>query len=133
MPAKIGRLPIHGGRVIRYVKDRALAKIVLMRGQKISFYGEIWKIIPKLSLLSLLFLSARHSLLFVRGSSGGTGHKGLITVIILNIGTDRSEQTVQTQIRLLLMEQSDQDLLCLLFCLHLLNTLLHCKIQLFQL
>ena len=36
------------------------------------------------------------------------------TVIILNIGTDRSEQTVQTQIRLLLMEQSDQGLLCLL-------------------
>ena len=56
-----------------------------------------------------------------------------ITVIILNIGTDRSEQTVQTQIRLLLMEQSDQGLLCLLFCLHLLNTILHCKIQLFQL
>ena len=56
-----------------------------------------------------------------------------ITVIILNIGTDRSEQTVQTQIRLLLMEQSDQGLLCLLFCLHLLSTILHCKIQLFQL
>ena len=55
------------------------------------------------------------------------------TIIILNIGTDRSEQTVQTQIRLLLMEQSDQGLLCLLFCLHLLNTMLHCKIQLFQL
>ena len=55
------------------------------------------------------------------------------TVIILNIGTDRSEQTVQTQIRLLLMEQSDQGLLCLLFCLHLLNTILHCKIRLFQL
>ena len=55
------------------------------------------------------------------------------TVIILNIDTDRSEQTVQTQIRLLLMEQSDQGLLCLLFCLHLLNTILHCKIQLFQL
>ena len=51
----------------------------------------------------------------------------------LYIGTDRSEQTVQTQIRLLLMEQSDQGLLCLLFCLHLLNTILHCKIQLFQL
>ena len=50
-----------------------------------------------------------------------------------NIGTDRSEQTVQTQIRLLLMEQSDQGLLCLLFCLHLLNTILHCKIQPFQL
>ena len=57
--------------------------------------------------------------------------KSLSTVIILNIGTDRSEQTVQTQIRLLLMEQSDQGLLCLLFCLHLLNTILHCKIQLF--
>ena len=55
------------------------------------------------------------------------------TVIILNIGTGKSEQTVQTQIRLLLMEQSDQGLLCLLFCLHLLNTILHCKIQLFQL
>ena len=57
----------------------------------------------------------------------------VITVIILNIGTDRSEQTVQTQIRLLHEEQSDQGLLCLLFCLHLLNTILHCKIQLFQL
>ena len=45
------------------------------------------------------------------------------TVIISNIGTDWFEQTVQTQIRLL----------CLLFCLHLLNTILHCKIQLFQL
>ena len=55
------------------------------------------------------------------------------TVIILNIGTDRSKQTLQTQIRLLLMEQSDQGLLCLLFCLHLLNTILHGKIQLFQL
>ena len=54
------------------------------------------------------------------------------TVIILNIGTDRSEQTVQTQIRLLLKEQSDQGLLCLVFCLHLLNTILHCKIQPFQ-
>ena len=60
-------------------------------------------------------------------------HKGVPTVIIINIGTDRSEQTVQTQIRLLLMEQSDQGLLCLLFCLHLLNTILHCKIQPFQL
>ena len=55
-----------------------------------------------------------------------------LTVIILNIGTDMSGQTVQTQIRLLLVEQSDQGLLCLLFCLHLLNTILHCKIQPFQ-
>ena len=56
-----------------------------------------------------------------------------ITVIILNIGTDRSEQTVQTQIRLLLKEQSDQCLLCLLFYLNLLNAILHCKMQVFHL
>ena len=39
-------------------------------------------------------------------------------VIILNFQTDRSGQTVQTQIRLLLEEQSDQGLHCLLFHLH---------------
>ena len=55
------------------------------------------------------------------------------TVIIWSIGTDRSEQTVQTQIRLLLKEQSDQCLLCLLFCLHLLNAILRCKIRLLHL
>ena len=38
---------------------------------------------------------------------------------IVSIGTDRSEQTVQTQIRLLLREQSDQGLQCLPF--HLLH------------
>ena len=42
-----------------------------------------------------------------------------ITVMILNFRTDRSGQTVQTQIRLLLEEQSDQGLHCLLFHLHL--------------
>ena len=41
------------------------------------------------------------------------------TVIILNFRTDRSGQTVQTQISLLLEEQSDQGLHCLLFHLHL--------------
>ena len=40
------------------------------------------------------------------------------TVMILNFRTDRSGQTVQTQIRLLLEEQSDQGLHCLLFHLH---------------
>ena len=39
-------------------------------------------------------------------------------VMILNFRTDRSGQTVQTQIRLLLEEQSDQGLHCLLFHLH---------------
>ena len=41
------------------------------------------------------------------------------TVIILSFRTDRSGQTVQTQIRLLIEEQSDQGLHFLLFYLHL--------------
>ena len=42
----------------------------------------------------------------------------LITVMTLSFRTDMSGQTVQTQIRLLLEEQSDQGLHCLLFHLH---------------
>ena len=42
----------------------------------------------------------------------------MITIMILNFRTDRTVQTVQTQIRLLLEEQSDQGLHCLLFNLH---------------
>ena len=38
-----------------------------------------------------------------------------VTVMILSFRTDRSRQTVQTQFRLLLEEQSDQGLHCLLF------------------
>ena len=49
----------------------------------------------------------------------------LVTVMILSFRTDRSEQTVQTQIRLLLEEQSDQGLHCLPFHLHLLVTLFY--------
>ena len=41
------------------------------------------------------------------------------TVQILCIGTDRSQQTVQTKIRLLLKKQSDQGLHCLPFHQHL--------------
>ena len=40
------------------------------------------------------------------------------TVMIVNFRTDNSGQTVQTQIRLFLEEQSDQGLHCLLFHLH---------------
>ena len=40
--------------------------------------------------------------------------------------SDASEQTVQTLIRLLLKEQSDQGLHCLLFCCH--QYLIHHKI-----
>ena len=41
------------------------------------------------------------------------------TIMILSFRTDRSGQTVKTQIRLLIEEQSDQSLHCLLFYLHL--------------
>ena len=42
----------------------------------------------------------------------------LHTVMILSFWTNRSGQTVQTQIRLILEEQSDQGLHCLSFHLH---------------
>ena len=45
----------------------------------------------------------------------------ILTVHILCIGTDRSQQTVQTKIRLLLKKQSDQGLRCLPFHQHLLD------------
>ena len=45
--------------------------------------------------------------------------KKCVTVMILSFRTYRSGQTVQTKIRLLLEEQSDQGLHCLLFNLHL--------------
>ena len=54
------------------------------------------------------------------------------TIQILCIGTDRSQQTVQTKIRLLLKKQSDQDLRCLPFHQHLLDALMQCYIKLFD-
>ena len=45
--------------------------------------------------------------------------------------TDRSRQTVLTQIRLLLNEQSAEGQHCLPFCLHLLDTLLYGKTTMF--
>ena len=53
------------------------------------------------------------------------------TVQILCIGTDRSQQTVQTKIRLLLKKQSDQGLRCLPFHQHLLDALMQCYMKLF--
>ena len=53
------------------------------------------------------------------------------TVQSLCIGTDRSQQTVQTKIRLLLKKQSDQGLRCLPFHQHLLDALMQCYIKLF--
>ena len=53
------------------------------------------------------------------------------TVQILCIGTDRSQQTVQTKIRLLLKKQSDPGLHCLPFHQHLVDALKQCYIKLF--
>ena len=55
------------------------------------------------------------------------------TVPVLSFRTDRSGQTVQTQIRLLLEKQSDQSLHCLAFHQLLLDTLFyHGKAMLFK-
>ena len=54
----------------------------------------------------------------------GTRYFNSSTVMFLSFWTDMSGQTVQTQIRLLLEEQSDQGLHCLQFWLHLLDALL---------
>ena len=53
------------------------------------------------------------------------------TVQIPCIGTDRSQQTVQTKIRLLLKKQYDQGLRCLPFHYHLLDALMQYYIKLF--
>ena len=55
----------------------------------------------------------------------------LCTIQILCIGTDRSQQTVQTKIRLLLKRQSDQGLRCLPVHQHLWDALMQCYIKLF--
>ena len=56
----------------------------------------------------------------------------LHTVIFPSFRTDRSGQTVQTQIRLLLEEQFDQGLHCLQFPVNLLDALLQGKAILFN-
>ena len=52
-----------------------------------------------------------------------------LTVKILCIGTDRSQQTVQTKIRLLLKKQSDQGLRCLPLHQLLLDAFMQCYIN----
>ena len=63
----------------------------------------------------------------MKQKNGGVGSPARVvihtSVKILSIGTDRCEQTVQTQIKLLLMEKSDQGLHCLLFHAHLFDLL----------
>ena len=67
----------------------------------------------------------------VRNLKSSGAHKMPSTVQILCIGTDRSDQTVQTKIRLLLKKQSDQGLHCLPFHPHLLDALMQCYVKLF--
>ena len=80
-------------------------------------------------MLTGLFL---HKFGKLSGSDLKSGHKSKITVMILNFRTDRSGQTVQTQIRLLLEEQSGQDLHCLLFHLHVFDKISSGMASLFE-
>ena len=74
-------------------------------GSKISKYSDNRKIA-----VIILKLEYYHFTIWYEG-----------TVMILSFRTDRPGQTVQTQIRLLLEEQSDQGLHCLPFGLHRLD------------
>ena len=56
----------------------------------------------------------------------------LLIEVILSFQTDWSGQIVQTQIRLLLEEQSDQGLHYLQYCLHLLDALRYGKKTFFE-
>ena len=55
----------------------------------------------------------------------------IYTLKVLGSGTGKSERTLQTQIRLVLEDQSDQGLHSLLFYLHFLDELLNYKTKLF--
>ena len=70
--------------------------------------------------LRFFVVSALHLLIYFYTSK-------IITLMILSFRTDRPGQTVQTQIRLLLEEQSDQGLHCLPFRLHGLDSLVYGK------
>ena len=72
--------------------------------------------------------SLRSSLIWVYETCQGGVIPYLNTVMILSFRTNMPGQTVQTQIRLLLEEQSDQDLHCLPFRMHYLDSLLYGRI-----
>ena len=63
------------------------------------------------------------NLILVHANNKGADHQPRLqhTVMILSFWTERFRQIVQTQIRLLLEEQSDQFLHCLPFNLHFLD------------
>ena len=74
----------------------------------------------------LLKFSETYRAFLYLASPVSLNEKIMSTVKILCIGTDRSHQTVQTKIRLLLKKQSDQGLRCLPFNQHLLDALMQC-------
>ena len=121
----------YNSRTIRYIKFKFEALLSYTKTTKYVKFQCVWCTGARVGIFRISPIETTIKLVQENGKLKRITNS--ITVIILNIGTDRSEQTVQTQIRLLLMEQSDQGLPCLLFCWHLLNTILHCKIQLFQL
>ena len=67
------------------------------------------------------FASCKHS--DQPGPPMGLIRQSAATIMIQSFQTDRSGQTVQIQIRLLLEEQSDQSLHCLLFPLNLFDVI----------
>ena len=100
-----------------------------------KFYSSFWELpedkegITCMHLKGLKFI-IRNQLYFTCIMPINFTFRHLVTVTILSFRTDRSGQTVQTEIRLLLEEQSDQGLHCLQFCLHILDALLYCKASL---
>ena len=91
---------------------------------KINIVKKIIQLPPysnKLSLLSLIKYVDKSIFNFRKKMCLFLFYSRFITVMILNFRTDQSGKTVQTKIRLLLEEQSDHGLHCLLF--HLYHTL----------
>ena len=86
----------------------------------------------KWTFANIVIWAIRSHLLSASWMDNDQGPSCVLTVNNLNIWINRSEQTVQSQIRLLLMERSDQGLHCFPFLLRLLGGLLHCKIKLFH-
>ena len=78
-----------------------------------------------------MYLCSKGSKYEQKGPGSACASATIATVQILCIGTDGSQQTVQTKIRLLLKKQSDQGLRCLLFHQHLLDALMQCYIKRF--
>ena len=74
---------------------------------------------PNISVIKRLWCNFYQEAIHERQNGQGNIKILRNTVMILSFRTDSFGQTVQTQIRLLQKEQSDQGLHCLLYHLHL--------------